>query len=273
MLAAARLEAELTIHHNGSIDVARLRMEHGQWRLDLDSDGARTGDAFRTVPLAGRQACLDPHAARPAGKSGGGGGALDLRRVEMDDVTAELDFDTWAMALSGASAVGSLHAGGDGPVLLFEAHDVAARAGWVRIGGPRSPWRTRVPLDGGAITRVGVFPDAPTDLTLEVAGGTTGKSLLSGRARFLNIFPPPGRAPAPGAARPGCRRPLDALRGRAGAAGGGLEAGRRLAAPHRRRPARAGEGPFHPAGRRPRAGGRRHRGDGPVGGRAGRICA
>ncbi len=98
--------------------------------------------------------------------------------------------------MAGAAAVGSLSAGGD-PAFLFEARDVAARGGSVRIGGPRSAWRTVVPLDAAAITRVGVLRAAPTDLTLEVARGLTGRSWLSGRASFLNIFPGPGGRPPP----------------------------------------------------------------------------
>jgi len=198
VLAAARIEADLAIHRGGAIVVPRLRVTHGQWRLDLDHDGAGTADAFRKVPLAGRQACLDPHAARPAGRTGGGGGSLDLQRVELADVDAELTFDTWGLTLAGADAVGSLQTGGGGPVLLFDVRDVAARGGSVRIGGPRSPWGTRVPLDRAAIHRVGVFPDAPTDLRLDVDGGNTGRAFLSGRAVFRNVFPAPGGRRPPG---------------------------------------------------------------------------
>ncbi|HVY39878.1 MAG TPA: hypothetical protein VHM31_18195 [Polyangia bacterium] len=197
--AAARVEGEMAIHRGGVIDVTWVRVAQGSWRLDLDTDGLGTVDAFRSVPPAGRAACLDPHATRRAGKSKAGGGALTLRRVEIADLDVELTFDTWGMTLAGAAAVGSLSAGGD-PAFLFEARDVVARGGSVRIGGPKSPWRTVVPLDAARITRVGVLRDAPTDLTLEVASGVTGRSLLSGRASFLNIFPGPGGRPPPGRA-------------------------------------------------------------------------
>ncbi len=194
--AAARADAELAIHRGGVIDVTWVRVAQGRWRLDLDTDGLGTVDAFRSVPPAGRAACLDPHAARRAGKAKSGGGSLTLRRVEIADVDVELTFDTWGMTLDRAAAVGSLSAGGD-PAFLFEARAVVARGGSVRIGGPKSPWRTIVPLDAAVITRVGVLRDAPTDLTLEVARGITGRSLLSGRASFLNIFPGPGGRPPP----------------------------------------------------------------------------
>jgi hypothetical protein len=198
VLAAARIEADIAFRRGGRIVVPRVRIAHGRWRLDLDHDGAGTAEAFRKVPPAGRSACLDPHAARSASRSGGGGGALDLQRVELADVDAELTFDTWGLTLAGADAIGSLRAGGGGPVLLFDVRDVAARGGSVRIGGPRSPWRTRVPLDRAAISRVGVYPETPTDLKLEVEGGATGRSFLSGRALFRNIFPAPGGRRPPG---------------------------------------------------------------------------
>lgn len=198
VLAAARIDADIAVRRGGAIVVPRLRMTDGRWRLDLDHDGAGTADAFRKVPLAGRRACLDPHAPRPAGRSGGGGGSLDLQRVELAGVDAELTFDTWGLTLTGADALGSLQAGGGGPVLLFDVRDVAARGGSVRIGGPRSPWRTRVPLDRAAIRRVGVFRESPTDLMLDVDGGNTGRAFLSGRALFRNIFPAPGGRRPPG---------------------------------------------------------------------------
>jgi hypothetical protein len=198
VLAAARVEAAVAFHRGGAIEVTRLRIAHGRWRLDLDSDGLGTADAFRAVPLAGRAACLDRHAPRAAGPRGGGAGSLALRRVELSDLDTELTFDSWGMTLDGASAVGSLAVGGGGPVLLFEVDGVTARGGSVRIGGPRSPWRTRVPFDDVGIRRVGVFGDAPTDLTLEVDHGTTGAARLTGQARFHNIFLAPGGRRPPG---------------------------------------------------------------------------
>ena len=154
--AAARIDAQVAFHRGGVIDVTWVRVAQGRWRLDLDTDGLGTVDAFRAVPLAGRAACADPHAARPTGKGQAGGGSVTLRRVELADMDVELTFDAWGMTLAGATAVGSLSAGGD-PAFLFEAHDVVARGGSVRIGGPRSPWRTVVPMDAVAIARVGVL--------------------------------------------------------------------------------------------------------------------
>jgi hypothetical protein len=199
MLAAARLDAQMAFHRGGVLDVTWVRIAQGRWRLDLDTDGLGTVDAFRAVPLAGRAACRDPHAPRPAGRPGGGGGRVALRRVELAGLDVELTFDSWGLTLTGADAVGSLSAGGD-PAFLFEARDVTARGGSVRIGGPRSQWRTVVPMDAVGITRVGVLRAAPTDLTLEVARGITGRAMLSGRASFLNIFPGPGGRQPPGAA-------------------------------------------------------------------------
>jgi hypothetical protein len=198
-IAAARLEAEVEIHRGGAVIVRRLSMWHGGWRLALDPSVIGTVDVFQSVPPAGRAACLDPRAERPKKPSGGGGGggSLVLRHVEFHDVDAALEFPTWGMTLDHTQAVGSLAAGGSGPPLLFDVKDIVATGGSVRLGGARGPWETRVLFDHAELTRVGVLPDAPTDLLLVVGAATTGHARLRGHATFRNIFPiAPGKMPS-----------------------------------------------------------------------------
>ena len=190
VFVAERFQARLEFQRGPfRLVITEAMMAHGEWRLALRPNAIGTLDAFRSVPPAGRQACLDPRAARPAAKGGGGGGSITLRDIEFEDVGVDLDFPTWQLELAHANAEGMLAAGGSGPPLVFDVRDVIASGGALRVGQRGDPWSTRVPFQAVAITRVGVSPDAPTDLRLEVAGGSTGQARLSGHAAFLNIFP------------------------------------------------------------------------------------
>jgi hypothetical protein len=190
VFAAARLEASVEIHpFPWRIVVDDALMVRGRWRLALGPGVVGTADAFRTVPPGGRAACLDPQAPRPRRRSGASGGSLTIRNLEFQDVDAELDFPTWGLSLLRVDAAGSLSAGGDGPPILFDARDVVAASGTLRIGHPGEVWTTRVPFDAVAIERVAVAPEAPTDLQLMVAGARTGRARLAGHALFQNIFP------------------------------------------------------------------------------------
>ncbi len=200
VVAAARLEARLEIHRRPfRLIVSHVLLARGQWRLALPDNAIGSFDAFRGVPEAGRAACLDPHARRKATRAGGGpAGSVVLRDVELADVDVNLDFPVWELELGRANAAGSLALGGDGPPLQFEVHDIVATAGALRIGRRGEAWTARVPFDVVAITRVGVTPEAPGDLRLEVAGAQTGRARLSGHAAFLNIFPVRANQPPPG---------------------------------------------------------------------------
>ena len=199
ILTATRLEAAIEIHR-GRIVVPSLDLWHGGWRLALDPNVIGTMDAFRTVPAAGRSACLEPAPPNPKAQSGGGGGSIALQHVEFHDVGAELDFPSWGLILEHTHAVGSLAAGGSGPQLLFEVADVVATGGSVRVGSAHGGWQTRALFDHIEIPRVGVLPETPTDLILQVGEGTTGRARLSGHATFRNIFPPAANRPPPGPA-------------------------------------------------------------------------
>ncbi|HEY5089396.1 MAG TPA: hypothetical protein VIK30_05470 [Polyangia bacterium] len=202
VIAAAHLEATIEVHAlPWRIVVADALVARGQWRLAIGPPGTiGTADAFRTVPDAGRPACLDPTAARVRRPAGAGGGSVSVRGLELEDVDVELDFPTWGLSLQRANASGTLSAGGAGPPILFDARDGVATAGTLRIGRIGAAWTTRVPFDAVAIERVAVAPNAPTDLQLLVAGARTGRARLSGHALFQNIFPtrigvPPTKPP------------------------------------------------------------------------------
>ncbi|HVV52997.1 MAG TPA: hypothetical protein VHO06_25275, partial [Polyangia bacterium] len=196
---AARLEATVEVHLRPfRLVFSDVLMARGGWRLALLPGQLGTFDAFRGVPEEGRAACLNPKVRARPRKAGGGGGAIALRNVRFEEVDVDLEFPTWALELGRANAVGSLSTGGAGPPLLFEARDVIATAGALRLGSKGAPWTARVPFDAVSIARVAVAPEAPTDLVLEVAGAETGHARLSGRAAFLDIFSPRAGVPPPG---------------------------------------------------------------------------
>ena len=175
---------------------------------------------FRPVPDAGRAACLDPNAPRKPAKPGTSASSIVLRNIQFQDVDVDLAFDAWELELARTNANGSLSAGGEGPPLLFEARDVVAAKGALRLGRRGNAWTARIPFDAVEITRVGVTAELPTDLELQVASARTGRARLSGQAAFRNIFPPRiGQAP-PG--EPGLD--VDARWAGFGAALGGLDA-------------------------------------------------
>ncbi|HEY6477590.1 MAG TPA: hypothetical protein VI456_13495, partial [Polyangia bacterium] len=199
VFAAERFEATLQIHTGPfRLVLSDVLMARGRWRLALLPDAVTTLDAFRGVPDEGRAACLNPNAERKPAKRAKSSGSIALRNIQFQDVDVDLAFDSWELELGRANANGQLSAGGQGPPLLFEARDVVATAGALRIGRRGDAWTARVPFDAVAITRVGVTPELPTDLELHVAEARTGRAQLSGHAAFRNIFParmgerPPG---------------------------------------------------------------------------------
>ncbi len=221
VFAAERFEATLEIHTGPSrVILSDVLMARGRWRLALLPDAVTTLDAFRAVPETGRAACLDPNAPRKPAKGGRSSGSVALRNVQFQDVDVDLAFDSWELELARANANGHLSAGGEGPPLLFEARDVVAAAGALRIGRRGDAWTARVPFDAVEITSVGVTPELPTDLELQVAAASTGRARLSGHAAFRNIFPARIGQPPPG--EPGLE--VDARWARFGAALMGLDA-------------------------------------------------
>jgi len=199
VFTAARMEATLAVHLRPfSLVVSNALMARGAWRLALIPNEIGLGDAFRAVPEAGRHACLDPHAVAKPKKRGGAAGSIAVRDLRFQEVDVDLEFPTWGLELARANAVGSLSAGGPGPPLLFEVRDVIAAVGALRLGRRGEAWTARIPFDAVSIASVGVTPEAPSNLQLDVASAETGHARLSGRAGFLNIFPVKAGQPPPG---------------------------------------------------------------------------
>lgn len=201
VFSAARFEATLEVYTKPSrVVLSNVLMVRGGWRLALPDNAVGSFDAFLGVPDEGRAGCLDPHAkrTRKGAAKGGPSGALVIRNVEFEDVDVDLAFPVWGLELARVNAAGMLALGGDGPPLQFEARDVIAAGGALRIGRRGEAWTARVPFDAVAIADVGVTPAAPSDLRLEVAGAETGRARLSGHAAFRNIFPPGPNQRPPG---------------------------------------------------------------------------
>jgi hypothetical protein len=222
VFAAARFEATLEIHTRPfRLVLTDVLMARGGWRLTLLPNAIGSFDAFRGLPRAGRAACLDPNAPSKPRARGGSSGSIAIRDIQFQDVDVDLEFPGWELELARTNAVGSLSLGGDGPPLLFEARDVIAAGGALRIGRRGEAWTARVPFDAVAIARVGVAPETPSDLRLEVAEAATGRARLSGHAAFLNIFPSKTGQQPPGVAG----LDVDARWTRFGGALNGLDAG------------------------------------------------
>src|SRR5947207_1698710 len=155
VFAAERFEATLEIHTGPfRLVLSDVLMARGRWRLALLPDEIMTGDAFRALPDAGRAACLDRNAPRKRSKPGKASGSILLRNIQFQDVDVDLAFDAWELELARTNANGHLSAGGEGPPLLFEARDVVAAAGALRLGRRGEAWTARVPFDAVEIARV-----------------------------------------------------------------------------------------------------------------------
>ena len=72
VFAAARFETTLEMHFRPSrVILSRLLMARGRWELALLPNETGLFDAFRSIPEAGRAACLDPNARPKARKQPG----------------------------------------------------------------------------------------------------------------------------------------------------------------------------------------------------------
>src|SRR5262249_6216066 len=121
------------------------------------------------------------------------GVTLVIRDILLDEVDTELDFAAWGLKLPRVRARGSLGIGlpGTGGI-LFDARDVKAPGGALRIGRADQRGMTRAAFDEVVISRVATTAEQPTDIALTVAGARTGRSNLTGKARFTNVFRLPG---------------------------------------------------------------------------------
>jgi hypothetical protein len=177
-------------------------VERGRWRLAVDQTGGLGGflGVFRTVPAGeARVACLTPAPRRAGGarRAQPASASFVVRRARLEEIDVDLDFPVWGLSLPRARATGSLALGEPGgPLFTFEVRDARAPGGVLRAGpggAAATIATTTAHFDDAVIARVGVSPDEPADLVLEVAHADTGRSRLSGKAVFENVFAHHGR--------------------------------------------------------------------------------
>ncbi|HVU50548.1 MAG TPA: hypothetical protein VHL80_07660, partial [Polyangia bacterium] len=203
-LFAERVTAEVEVGRSPwRVVVEPALVEHGRWRLAVDQAGGLGGflGVFRPVPAGEtRAACLAPPAPRrgPRRAQPAPSASLVVRRARLEDIDVDLDFPVWGLSLPHARATGALALGTPGgPLFTFEVRDARAPGGVLRAGpggAAATAATTTARFDDVVIARVGVSPDEPADLALEVAQGDTGRSRLSGKAVFENVFAPHGRS-------------------------------------------------------------------------------
>jgi hypothetical protein len=203
-LFVERVTAEIEIDRNPwRFVVDPALVERGRWRLAVDAGGGLGGflGVFRPVPAGEtRAACLAPPAPRRGPRRAQQvepNASVVVRRARLEDIDVDLDFPVWGLSLPHARATGGLALGTPGgPLFTFEVRDARAPGGMLRagLGGAAANGATTTAhFDGVVISRVGVSADEPADLVLEVARGDTGRSRLSGKAVFENVFAHHGR--------------------------------------------------------------------------------
>jgi hypothetical protein len=215
VLVAARLSARVTFEINPlRVDLYDVRLTSVRWGFVEHRGEGRVDfiDAFRQVPAgASRDLCIAPRPRRNATALGPVRAppppapvpsiSLQVHNALLEDVSLRLDFNDWALVLEGTWAEGAVgfSSGLAGPRLTFEARGIEARRGGsLRVGRRGQRWAALVPFDHVQIDRYSTLSDAPADMVLEVGRATTGRSALSGRARFTDIFPWGRRSRFPG---------------------------------------------------------------------------
>jgi hypothetical protein len=202
IIGVSRVSARVAIARNPwRITIDQAVAERGGWRL---TDGGPPGtgfvDAFRQVPAGTTRtsACLERHVHGQGKHALSSGTSLVVRDVRLEEIDADLQFRDWGLKLPRVRAHGSLTVGAPGSAgILFEARDVVAPGGSLRIGKVTSHGMARVSFDEVAIAHVAASPEQPTDIVLTVTGGRTGRSVLSGTAVFENVFKLPMRPRKP----------------------------------------------------------------------------
>ncbi len=189
VLAAARISGSVVVRRTPlRIEVIEIRIASAKWKLEQPRRGA--GPFVQALrPTCGDERRPTMLGARP-GRPSQPGVAVQIHQVHLDDVDVTLAFPTWALALAGTSAEGSLTLSAQPgvPRLQFQARCVrAARGGALRVGHEGHRFEAKVPFDDVRITRVGTAGEG--DLLLEVERASTGRSVLSGRALFGAVFP------------------------------------------------------------------------------------
>jgi hypothetical protein len=216
VLAAERVSVDVEIERlPWRITVGPGVVSHGRWRLVVDDTGGVGGflGVFRPVPAGGATtaACLQPvaprHGSRPPATTprapaapvapAAPSASLVLRDIDLDEIDVDLDFPVWGLSLPRAHGTGSLSVGTPEPRgFAFDVRDATSPGGTLRAGpggSAATAATTTAHFDDVVISRVGVSTDEPGDLVLAVARADTGRSRLSGRAVFENVFPHHGR--------------------------------------------------------------------------------
>ncbi len=199
-----RVQAQVRIRVSPlRIDVQSLQVDADTFRLLTGQGHVGLMAALRPAPSraeAGR--CLPPsplarrvRAAQPlphrTTKDSGLTASVTVNEARITLRELVLDFPDWALKLQDVGARGGFSLGikNGVPDLRFSVRDLdAVRGGTLRVGRSRLPWSTTVPFDGVRIGLVGVDDNNPADLVLQVDSGQTGRSILSGKARFSEVF-------------------------------------------------------------------------------------
>jgi len=194
VMRARTVQARLAVHRNPwRVVVESARISDGKWAVVENVLGTELEQALRKIPPGGRDACAVPAAPKPPPPGGRPvGSPLTIQAIALHNMSIVLSFSSWAVTLDEVDARGSLEvrSAGEWTQFLFDARDVITRKrGSLRVG-PRGESTPVFPFDDVEIPRVAVTADAPQDLLLTVAAARTADAVLSGHARFTNVFAP-----------------------------------------------------------------------------------
>jgi len=190
VLEAARVEASVLVElFPLRIEVRAARISDGFWRLASAEDGRGTADSFARIPAGGRSACLVPIKELKPGAHPGAGSRAQIRieHARLEDLDIDLDFPDWQ--LEAFRVTTSLQLSLDRILRFGCGRIVAAGGGRLRIGPVGSEWTTTAPFDHIALDSLGTLPETASDLVLVLDNARTGRSALSGRAVFHQVFP------------------------------------------------------------------------------------
>jgi hypothetical protein len=193
MLRARTIRLRAVVRRNPwRVVVERAFVSDGGWRLVDNNLGEPITQALRPIPPGGRDACRIPAPPAPPAPGRRPGPLLTVQAVTLQHVSLVLWFPSWGVTFDDLNARGTLEIRNarEGPQVLFDARDVTARKGGTLRVGPPGLATPVFPFEHVDIPRVAVTADAPPDLLLTVAEARTADAVLSGHARFTNVFAP-----------------------------------------------------------------------------------
>ncbi|HMF43919.1 MAG TPA: hypothetical protein VKQ32_24770 [Polyangia bacterium] len=192
MFRARIVRARVAVHrHPWRVVVEHVLVSDGTWQLVDEGLGAPITQALRKIPHGGRDACrIKPQPEAP--RERGVGSVITVERADFQRMSVLLSFPMWEVALPSIDAHGTVELRNvhDWTQILFEARDIESGKGGTLRVGPRTPSTPVMPFDHVDIPRVAVTADAPQDLLLWVTEARTADAVLSGQARFTNVFAP-----------------------------------------------------------------------------------